>query len=168
MWWRRSWFSLNGTIGIQGQERGRSPTPLSSSAPANRSVHHADACRSAWPIPVDGHHHRSNGTVLEPHRLETKTEIAASDPTMAFELGGDALDGGRRDHEDAPARPEHRHPDRTAGRIKRETAFRAPSERSIELDPGIDPAAAQAVPGWAGRGHDAERGGGPALVCPDH
>src|SRR3954453_10285668 len=22
MWWRRSWFSLNGTIGIQGQERG--------------------------------------------------------------------------------------------------------------------------------------------------
>src|SRR3954452_6401164 len=42
MWWRRSWFSLNGTIGIQGQERGRSPTPLSSSAPANRSVHHAD------------------------------------------------------------------------------------------------------------------------------
>src|SRR5215213_3031131 len=43
MWWRRSWFSLNGTIGIQGQERGRSPTPLSSSAPANRSVHHAAA-----------------------------------------------------------------------------------------------------------------------------
>src|SRR4051794_19526848 len=41
MWWRRSWFSLNGTIGIHGQKRGRSPTPLSSSAPANRSVHHA-------------------------------------------------------------------------------------------------------------------------------
>src|SRR4051794_6583654 len=41
MWWRRSWFSLNGTIGIQGEERGALPTPPSSSPPINRSVHHA-------------------------------------------------------------------------------------------------------------------------------
>src|SRR4051794_19799117 len=30
MWWRQSWFSLNGTIGLQGQERGallRHPAP---------------------------------------------------------------------------------------------------------------------------------------------
>src|SRR3954470_7600868 len=136
--------------------------------PVHDDVPLSDSCRSAWPIAVDGHHHGSNTSAVEPHRLETKTEIAPRDPTMTFELGGEALDGGRGDYQDAPARPEHRHPERATSRVKRETAFRAPLERSIELDPGVDLTAAKAVPGRPGRGHDAERGGGPAVKGTDH
>src|SRR4051812_12578429 len=45
MWWRRSWFSLNGTIGIQGQERG---ALLCHSAPQHQPT---DPCTTltCWP-----------------------------------------------------------------------------------------------------------------------
>src|SRR5690348_9900816 len=42
MWWRRSWLSLNGTIGIQGQERG---TLLRHSAPQHQPT---DPCTCIW------------------------------------------------------------------------------------------------------------------------
>src|SRR5215212_230449 len=38
IWWRRSWFSLKGTLGIRGQVRGRPATPARPAAPPARSV----------------------------------------------------------------------------------------------------------------------------------
>jgi len=38
MWWRRSWFSLNGKMGIRGQVRAQPPTPSRFRTPLGRSV----------------------------------------------------------------------------------------------------------------------------------
>ncbi len=38
MWWRRSWFSLNGKIGIRGQVRTKPPTSAQSRTPMGGSV----------------------------------------------------------------------------------------------------------------------------------
>jgi hypothetical protein len=53
---------------------------------------------------------------------------------VAFEPGCDALDRRRWNDEDAPARPEHRHAERPAGHIQRESALGAPSQRNGELE----------------------------------
>src|SRR4051795_7230977 len=61
MWWRQSWFSLNGTIGIQGQERGallrhsapqHQPTdPCTTLASNVERGHHAPSCSLAASTP---------------------------------------------------------------------------------------------------------------------
>src|SRR3954468_18238741 len=38
IWWRRSWFSLKGTLGIRGQVRGRPATPARPAAPPAGSM----------------------------------------------------------------------------------------------------------------------------------
>ena len=68
--------------------------------------------------------HRADARIaIEPDRLQAEPEIAARDPAVRLELGGDALDRGGRDDEHAPARPEHRHAEGAAGGVERQPAF---------------------------------------------
>jgi hypothetical protein len=53
MWWRQSWFSLNGTMGIQGK-KGALSYATQLSTPTNRSVHHAAAIRRHINVFVEG------------------------------------------------------------------------------------------------------------------
>ena len=39
IWWRRSWFSLNGKMGIRGQRRSKPPTVARPAVLLARSVH---------------------------------------------------------------------------------------------------------------------------------
>src|SRR5262249_593780 len=105
----------------------------------------ADACRRAGL--VDAHHHGADA-VLEPDRLQTESEITARDASVRLELGCDALDRGRRYHQHAP-RAEHRHAEGFACCVQRNAALMAMAQRDIELDPGVDLAAAQAAPALA-------------------
>src|SRR3954463_15149170 len=41
MWWRRSWFSLNGKVGFRGSGAGRTSYATQPPPPTSRSVHHA-------------------------------------------------------------------------------------------------------------------------------
>jgi hypothetical protein len=67
--------------------------------------------------------------------------------------------GSRRYDEHAPAGAEYRHANRPAGCLEDETAFRAPPQAQIKLDPSVDVAATQRAPGTFRVGHYAERGG---------
>ena len=91
--------------------------------------------------------------------LEAEAEIAARDAPVALKLRRDPFDRGRWNDEHTPTRPENRHADRPASRIERETAFGAPPQAQIKLDPGVDLAATQGSPGSAGAGHHADRDG---------
>ena len=77
--------------------------------------------------------------------------------TLVEKLRSDPLDGFRWDDENATPRAEHRHADDPPARIERNAAFRLEIEPVIQMDPAVDLAAAQAPPGAAYKGDDAER-----------
>jgi hypothetical protein len=78
---------------------------------------------------------------------------------VALQPCRDTRNGSRRYDKHAPAGSEYRHADRPAGWVDDETAFGAPPQAQINLDPSVDLAATQGAPGASRAGHHAERGG---------
>src|SRR5262249_46396726 len=83
---------------------------------------------------------------LDGDKLEAKTEVAPRDVAVLLKSCCDTLNSSRRDNEDTPARPEHRHADRPAHRINSETAFRSLPHAQLKFDPGLDLTATQRPP----------------------
>ena len=128
--------------------------------PGNKDIPLVDARQSAWSLWVNAHNHRARSvTAIEGDRLKAKTEIAAGDVTLAFELCCDALDCARWYDENTSTRSKHRHANRLPGRVEHEAAFGALPQTQIKLDPRIDLATTERPPGSRGARHHAERNG---------
>ena len=77
MWWRRSWFSLNGTLGFPGSEWGTLPYATRRSSTNNHFMHHAD---------LHAHLALKEAALakLKPYERGTQTRSRASDRLLAF------------------------------------------------------------------------------------
>jgi hypothetical protein len=95
----------------------------------------------SWSLRLDLHHHHASSTALDRDKLEAEAEIASRDVAVFLKPRRDALNRGGRYHEDAPARSENRHANRSARRLNGKTAFRTLPHAQIKFDPSIDRAA---------------------------
>jgi hypothetical protein len=125
--------------------------------PRDNDVALLHACLGSRPLRIDVHHHHTSSTTLDGDKLKAEAEIAPWDMSVLFKARRDTLNSSGRDHEDAPARPEHRHANRMARRINGKTAFGTPSHTEIKFDPSIDLAATQGIPGAGATGYHAKR-----------
>jgi hypothetical protein len=116
--------------------------------PSNYSVALVHARLGCWSLRLHVHYHYTSSATLNRDKLEAEAEIASRDVAVLLNPCRNALNSSRRDNEDTPARTEHRHADRPAGRINGKTAFSTLPHAQIEFDPSIDLAATQGPP-WA-------------------
>src|SRR5260370_35837338 len=93
---------------------------------------------SSGSLRLDVHHHHASFTTLDRDKLEAEAEIAPRDVSVFLKPRRDTLNGDGRDHEDAPARSKHRHPNRPTRRLNGETAFRTLPPCQLKFDPSID------------------------------
>jgi hypothetical protein len=108
------------------------------SIPGDDDVALMHARLGPWPFRIDAHHHHASSTSLRRDKLEAETEIAARNMAVFLKPRRDTFNGGGRDHEDAPARSEHRHANRAARSLNGETTFGTPPHAKIKFDPSID------------------------------
>jgi hypothetical protein len=77
----------------------------------------------SWSLRFDVHDHHASSTALDRDQLEADTEITPRDVSIFLKPRRDTLNGGGRDHKDAPARSEHCHTHHPALRTNGKTAF---------------------------------------------
>jgi hypothetical protein len=98
-------------------------------------------------LAINAHHHCADTAIaVESDRLQAETEIAARDPTMGFELGGDPRDrrGGNDEH--TPARTKNGHAEGPPGRSNDEPTFGMAAQFLVKLNASVDVAAAHRSP----------------------
>jgi len=104
---------------------------------------------------------RVGNGLINPHRLKAEAEIATSDPAMSEQLLCHAFDRLGRDHKNASSGTERCHPNDLSLDVESRSPFRASIKLQIQMEPAVDLAAAQAPPGAARKGYNAESGAHP-------
>ena len=113
----------------------------------------------SWSFRLDLHHHDTSCATFDHDKLEAKSEITPRDVPVLLKSRCDTLNGSRRDHKDASARPEHCHADYPTDRVNGKPAFRTLPHAQIKLDPSLDLTTSEGRP-WAGTaGHHAKCSG---------
>jgi hypothetical protein len=135
------------------QEKSRAPL-LSGNPHIGKRPPHTASNANACPTPhQSGDHslvalagkmvHQSITMSMEPQSAaldchEPEAEIAARDAPMALQARRDTRNGSRRDDKHAPAGPEYRHGDRSAGCLEGEAAFGTPPHANDLGRPAAD------------------------------
>jgi hypothetical protein len=114
--------------------------------PGDDDVALVHAGLGSWSLRLDFHHHHASSAILDGDKLEAEAQITPRDVSVFLKPRCDTLNGSRRNYEDATARSEHRHANRSARRLNGKTAFRTPPHAQIKFDPSVDLTATQGPP----------------------
>jgi hypothetical protein len=101
---------------------------------------------------------RVGNGLIDPHRLEAESQIAASDPAMGEQLLCHALERLGWDDQNPPPGAEHCHSEDLPIGVESDSSLRSGVEFNIQMDSSVDMAAAEASPWAACKSHNAESG----------
>src|SRR5262245_29468286 len=118
-----------------------------------------------WSFLIDTHHHRPAAFVaFDRHWLETKPEITPRDVPMFGEHRRRPFYSGTWNYQNPMAGAKHRHAEWLSRCVEGKAPLRTRLQTKIELDPCVDVASAQRVPGARGASDDSERHNGVAVL----
>src|SRR5918994_5610559 len=108
---------------------------------------------------------RVGNGLIDPHRLEAKTQIAAGDPAMGEQLRCYTFDCLGRDDKHASFGTKHCYSEDLSIDVESGGSLRPGIELQIQMEPAVDIPPAKALPGAARKSHNAEGGAHPLRLA---